>query len=89
MTPPSRGPRQGAETPQTRRDRFIKVATTRVTKVQDVFDNLAKLGNPNVYAPTERDVEVVLSALDEGIERVRFALSNPGSRRPTLEFDQE
>lgn len=55
----------------TKRDRFVRVAEQRTQKVLDDLVSLSKCAAKVSYEYTDTDVEQILAAIEQGVQRVR------------------
>lgn len=78
-----------AETKETKRARFIRVAEQRTQKVLDDLKALSKCAHPAVYELTEEDIEKIFAAIDNAVQdakdtlysRKRFSLSHTSAQQ--------
>ena len=68
----------------TKRERFEKVASTRVQKIINLLDLLGNCSNKNKYDFSEKDVDLMFSEINHALKdtknRFDFALNKKGNR---------
>ena len=68
----------------TKRERFEKVASTRVQKIINLLDLLGNCSNKNNYDFSEKDVDLMFSEINHALKdtknRFDFALNKKGNR---------
>lgn len=69
-----------------KRERFIKVAETRVTKILDMLRLLKNCSNRNNYEYTEGDVELMFSQINKAVKEARESYSQAMSKSKPASF---
>lgn len=65
--------------------RFKDVAAKRTNKALESMANLTRCANRNNYTYTDEQVEKILTALTDEVEKLRAAFStSPGAEKPTV-----
>jgi hypothetical protein len=55
-----------------KRERFIRIAETRVNKILDDFDSLAKCANTKNYQYTPEDVRKIFGEIDKKLKEIKM-----------------
>lgn len=63
-----------------KRDKFVKLASSRTRTAIKAIRTIGKLGNKNAYDYSEADVRKIASALTKEIEALRARMSNTGGK---------
>ena len=69
-----------------KRDRFVELAQSRVTKATQTIRLIGNLANPNNYAYSEDDAQKILAALDGEIRLLKVKFQTALSKRTKDEF---
>lgn len=69
-----------------KRERFEKVASTRVQKVIDMLGLLGNCANPNNYEYTNDDVEKMFGAINKALKEARAAYTSAQSKEEKKSF---
>lgn len=70
-------PRRKIPTNETKRDKFLRLATQRTKEVLNRLRVLGNCGNRQVYQYTEDDVEKIFSAIDKQLKDVKAKFHFP------------
>ena len=70
-------PRRKIPTNETKRDKFLRLATQRTKEVLNRLRVLGNCGNRQVYQYTEADVEKIFSAIDKQLKDVKAKFHFP------------
>lgn len=65
-----------------KRDRFVRVAENRTQKVLDALQSLANCSDKSMYDYSDRDVEQIINAIEDSVEKLRvsFERNRPRDR---------
>ncbi len=63
-----------------KRQKFVELAEKRTVNAIKAIRIIAKLGNPNAYEYTDRDVKKITSALSKEIEALKTRMLSSGER---------
>ena len=58
-------------TPETKRDKFLRLAENRVNKVLDDLRILGHCGNRSNYDYTDEDVRIIFAKLEKGLRETK------------------
>ena len=90
-TAPRRLPaRQFVRKPQPegpKRDRFLKVAPTRISNAVSMIRRLQQLGNTGTYDVTRDDARAIVTTLLKELADVEYALAHNGRLPTNVSFD--
>lgn len=65
-----------------RRQRFFRIAESRVNKVLNDLDNLAKCSNPRNYEYSEAEVKKIFREIERKVKEVKFQFQGkPDSKK--------
>ena len=64
---------------QTKRDKFVKLAEKRTINAIKAIRIIGKLGNPNAYDYSERDVKKISKALTDEIDAMKHRMQSTTS----------
>ena len=70
-------PRRKIPTNETKKDKFLRLATQRTKEVLSRLRVLGNCGNRQVYQYTEDDVEKIFSAIDKQLKNVKAKFHFP------------
>ena len=65
----------------TKRERFIRIAESRVNKILDNLDNLAKCSNPRNYEYSEIEVKKIFREIERKLKEVKFQFQGKSESR--------
>ena len=74
--------------PETKRDKFVRLAENRTNKILDMLQLLGNLSNPGTYEYTQNDVEKIFTAIENATKDAKKRYSKvetKASTRFTLE----
>ena len=71
---------------ETARERTVRLATSRMSTIGHAFELIGRMGNTSIYDLDDQDIELLMRALDEGVERAKYALIHHGRFAPTLKL---
>ena len=69
-----------------KRDRFVELAESRVTKAVQTIRLIGNLANANNYAYSEEDAQKILTALDGEMKLLKAKFQTALSKRAMDEF---
>lgn len=69
---------------ETKKERFIRVATARTNKTLDAIRRLKNCANKNTYEYTDEEVEKIFAALDGALAEARAAFQQDAKRTFSL-----
>lgn len=64
--------------------RFRKVAGIRVAKILKLMRGLQHCANPNVYEYTDSQVNMMLSAMRKGLDKIEKQFNNPPEAKKSV-----
>lgn len=70
----------GPESVTEKRQKFVELAEKRTVNAIKAIRIIAKLGNPNAYEYTDRDVKKITSALSKEIEALKTRMLSSGEK---------
>lgn len=71
----------------TRRERFTKVASTRVQKIIDMLNLLQNCSNKNNYEYTEEDVNKMFAVINKALKDAKSAYTRELNKSGKKEFN--
>lgn len=69
-----------------KRDRFIKVAESRVSKILDMLRLLKNCSNRGNYEYTEQDVDHMFTQINKAVKEAKDSFANEMSKSKTTKF---
>ncbi len=66
---------------ETKRERFIRVAESRMNKILQQIRLIGNLSNKNVYEYTDEDIEKIFAALEEEIADQKEKFQQEGKKK--------
>ncbi|MBN2395554.1 MAG: hypothetical protein JXC36_03705 [Candidatus Atribacteria bacterium] len=67
-----------------KRDRFIKVAERRVTKILNDLDSLSNCSNRRNYQYNDEDIKKIFQAIEKKVKAVRDSFSNTKNKKDSF-----
>lgn len=64
-----------AKGPETKREKFVRLAEARTNKIIDMLQLLGNCSNSSVYEYTQQDVEQIFSAIEAEMKEARKKFS--------------
>lgn len=61
---------------ESKRDKFIRLGNARTARAMKAVMNIRPLANKGQYEFSDRDAELIVSALDNEVEKLRVAFKN-------------
>lgn len=74
---------------ETRRERFVRVATRRVNKILDLLDVLGNCSNPMNYEYTDEQVQQIFDAIRAEVDEVQAKFLPDERKRKKKRFTLE
>lgn len=69
---------------ETKKEKFVRIATARTNKTLDAIRSLKNCANKNTYEYTSEEVEKIFSALDGALAEARAAFQQDAKRTFSL-----
>jgi len=64
-----------------KRERFLRIAESRVNKILNGLENLGKCSNPRNYQYTDDEIRKIFREIDRKVKEVKFQFQNKNEKQ--------